>query len=52
MVQRSLDAYRAFSASERAAVDAVLARTGCEELFAYEPRHRLEKRSYKLRFAE
>lgn len=52
MVQRSLDAYRAFSASERAAVDAALARTGCEELFAYEPRHRLEKRSYKLRFAE
>jgi glutathione S-transferase len=48
MVQRSLDAYRALDASGRAAVDRALAGTGCEALLEYAPRHRLEKRRFKL----
>ncbi len=51
MLQRPVDAYRALSASERAAVDRALAGTGCEAFLAYEPRHRLEKRRFKLAFA-
>lgn len=48
MLQRSLDAYAALEAADRAAVDAALAGTGCERLLAYVPRHRLEKRAFKL----
>jgi len=51
MVQRPLDAYRALGADERAKVDAALAGTGVESLLAYEPRHRLAKRRFKLVFA-
>jgi len=50
MVQRSLDAHRALAADERAKVDATLAGTGLESLLAYEPRHRLGKRRFKLVF--
>jgi glutathione S-transferase len=50
MVQRPLDAYRALSADDRAAVDRALADTGCERLLAHAPRHRLGKRRYKLVF--
>lgn len=50
MVQRPLDAYRALSAADRTAVDAAIAGTGCEVLFAYAPRHRLGKRHYTLVF--
>ena len=52
MVQRSLDVYAALDSAEREAVDRVLAGTGCEALFAYAPRHRLEKRDFKLVFAD
>ena len=48
MVQRVLDAYRALDAAGRAAVDRAVAGTGCEALLAYTPRHRLEKRHFKL----
>jgi hypothetical protein len=48
MAQRSLDAYAALSAGERRAVDAFIAGSGCEALFAYRPPHRLEKRRFKL----
>lgn len=48
MLQRPLDAYRALAPQERAAVDRALAGTGCEDILAYRPRHRLEKRNYKL----
>jgi glutathione S-transferase len=51
MVQRPLDAYRQLSSAERAAVDRALAGTGCEALFAYQPRHRMSKRHFKLIFA-
>ncbi len=50
MLQRPLDAYRALEEGERKAVDAALAGTGCEALFDYAPRHRLEKRDFKLAF--
>jgi len=50
MLQRVLDAYRDLDEAERKQVDAVLAGTGCEALLAYEPRHRLGKRDFKLVF--
>jgi glutathione S-transferase len=50
MLQRPLSVYGALSTSERTAVDAALAGTGCEQLLAYRPRHRLGKRSFKLIF--
>jgi glutathione S-transferase len=50
MLQRTLDAYRALSDAERARVDASLAGTGCEALLAYQPRHRMGKRRFKLCF--
>jgi glutathione S-transferase len=52
MVQRPLDAYRALGEEARKAVDRALAGTGCEQLFEYEPRHRLAKRDFKLVFEE
>ena len=48
MVQRPLDAYRALSPAERATVDAYLAGTGCEALFALQPSLRLGKRGFVL----
>jgi len=51
MLQRVLDAYRALSDRDRAAVDRALDGTGCAAFLAYEPRHRLEKRGFKLAFA-
>lgn len=48
MVQRPLDAYRALSAADRAAVDRALAGTGCEALLALDLRHRLTKRGFTL----
>ena len=48
MVQRPLDAYRALSPAERAAVDAYLAGTGCEALLALQPSLRLGKRGFTL----
>lgn len=50
MAQRPLDAYRGLSPSGRADVDRYLAGTGCEALFRYEPRSRLGKHEFKLRF--
>jgi glutathione S-transferase len=51
MLQRVLDPYRALSAGERADVDRALDGTGCAAFVAHEPRHRLEKRGFKLAFA-
>lgn len=51
MVQRPLDAYRALDAAGRAAVDHAVAGTGCEALFAFAPRHRVEKRGFTLALA-
>ncbi len=51
MLQRVLDPYLALPASERAAVDRALEGTGCDAFLAYRPRHRLEKRGFKLAFA-
>jgi glutathione S-transferase len=48
MVQRSLDAYRALDATDRAKVDRALAGTGFEPLLALAPRRRLEKHRYEL----
>ena len=48
MVQRPLDAYRALVPAERAAVDAYVAGTGCEALFALEPALRIGKRGFTL----
>jgi glutathione S-transferase len=50
MLQRPLDAYRALGKTERERVDREIEGTGCENLFAYEPRHRLGKRNFKLIF--
>jgi glutathione S-transferase len=50
MVQRPLDAYGGLADSARRAVDAAIAGTECEALFAYAPRHRLGKRKFKLVF--
>jgi glutathione S-transferase len=51
MVQRPLDAHRALSPTERAAVDAAFAGTGLDRLFAYTPRHRVERRPFKWALA-
>ena len=51
MLQRPLAAYAALNVAERAAVDRAIAGTGCEDVLAYRPRHRLGKRSFKLIFA-
>ena len=51
MIQRLLDPYQALPASDRARVDEALADTGWAPLFAYRPRHRLEKQGYDLVFA-
>lgn len=48
MLQRPLDVYGALSPGERREVDRVLAGTGLEAVLGYEPRHRLEKRKFKL----
>ncbi len=48
MVQRVLDPYRALREAERTAVDTAVAGTGWEPLLAYRPRHRVERRPYKL----
>ncbi len=48
MVQRVRDAYRALPSAERAAVDRALAGLGFEALFAYEPRHRVARRPFKV----
>lgn len=48
MVQRSLDAYRSLTASERGQVDTALAGTGWEPLLGLEPVHRLERTPYQL----
>ena len=48
MVQRPLDAARALSAADRAAVDAALAGTGCEALFRLAPSLRLAKQNFRL----
>jgi len=52
MVQRVLGAYHALGAAERKAVDAALGGTGWEPLLAYVPRHRVERRPYKLFLAD
>jgi len=51
MLQRVLDAYGALPDEERTTVDRALAATGCDTLLRYSPRHRLEKRGFKLAFA-
>lgn len=48
MAQRPLDAYGGLGTRERRTVDAYLAGTGCEALFAYAPHHRLGKRHFRL----
>jgi glutathione S-transferase len=48
MLQRVQDAYRALDAGGRRVVDAALAGTGCEAVLAYAPRHRVERRAFKL----
>ena len=48
MVQRVTDVYRALATAGRAAVDAEFAGTGIEKLLTYVPRHRVERRPYKL----
>jgi glutathione S-transferase len=52
MVQRVTDAFRALSPAERAAAERGLAGTGCEALLAFQPRHRVERRPFKLFLAE
>ena len=51
MLQRVTDPYRALSAADRAHVDQAFAGTGCDAFFRFEPRHRVEKRGFKLTFA-
>jgi len=51
MVQRVLGAYGRLRPDERAAVDRALAGTGCEAALAYAPRHRVERRPFKLHLA-
>jgi glutathione S-transferase len=50
MLQRSLDAWRALAPPERHHVRAALAGTGWEPLLDYEPRHRLDKKDFRLVF--
>lgn len=52
MLQRVLDPYLALPDAERVRVDDALAGTGWEPLLAYHPRHRIEKRGFKLFFSE
>lgn len=52
MVQRPLDAYGGLTPEARATVDRALDGTGTEALLRLQPRHRLEKRAFKLAFAE
>ncbi len=48
MVQRVLDGYRDLDPAARTAVDRALAGSGCEQLLALRPRHRVGKRRFKL----
>ncbi|HZP40245.1 MAG TPA: glutathione S-transferase family protein [Candidatus Binatia bacterium] len=48
MVQRVLDVWTGLDAGARRAVDRALAGTGCEALLAHRPRHRVERRPFKL----
>lgn len=48
MAQRAIDAYRCLSAADRSLVDDEVIGTGCEDLFAYEPRYRLRKDEFDL----
>jgi hypothetical protein len=48
MLQRPLDAYRALGAAQRARVASALEGTGLEAVLAYEPRHRLGKKHFRL----
>jgi glutathione S-transferase len=52
LVQRALDAYRALAPEARKQVDEAVAGTGWEPVLAYEPRHRLTKKNFKLVFEE
>ncbi len=51
MAQRPLDAYRNLQPAARAAVDRAFAGTGLDRLFAYVPRHRVERRPFKWALA-
>jgi glutathione S-transferase len=51
MVQRVRGVYEALGDADRARVDRALAGTGCEALFAYVPRHRVDRRPFKLHLA-
>lgn len=51
MVERALAARSALAADARARVDAALAGSGCETLFAFAPAQRLERRGFELVFA-
>lgn len=51
MIQRPLDAYRSLQPAERAAVDRALTGTGLDPLFAYAPRHRVERHPFKWALA-
>lgn len=51
MLQRVTDPYRALTEPERTAVRDAFAGTGCDAFFAYQARHRVEKRGFKLAFA-
>ena len=48
MIQRTLDAYRGLGGEDRAAVDLAVAGTGVDQLLAYQPRHRIERRNYQF----
>jgi glutathione S-transferase len=52
MIQRPRDAYRALDPAARAAVDRALAGTGLGPLLAAEPRIRVRKRDFQLRYEE
>lgn len=51
LVQRALDGYRALDAASRTRVDENIAGTGWEMVLDLQPRHRIEKRDYRLIFA-
>lgn len=48
MLQRSVDAYAALAAEQRARVDEAIDGTGCEAVLRYRPRFRLGKRRFRL----
>ena len=48
MLQRVLDPLARLGGADRRAVDAALAGTGCDELLAFAPRHRVGKRGFQL----